>query len=130
MAQGSCRTAVRGAFEYQPRLKQEVRELWVERKGGVLARRMKLIFLSENSIAKNIKSNIDTTDLMVHLKILIGTNKSKQILKNQGNNEFREKQKVVQEMKQNHGVLLGSAVSTMLYRHSIVNRDSARKMWT
>lgn len=67
----------------QPRLKQEVRELWVEEGkgswgGGVANVKM---FLSNNN--DNINSSIDTTDVMAHMKILISTNKSRQIKQRQ-----------------------------------------------
>ena len=48
---------------------------------------MEWMYLSE-IILKKIKSNVDTADLMAHMKILIGINKSKQIKKIQGNNQF------------------------------------------
>lgn len=36
------------------------------------------MFLSDNN-TENIKNSIDTTDVIAYMKILIGTNKSKQI---------------------------------------------------
>lgn len=41
---------------------------------------MEWMYLSE-VILKNIKSNIDTTDLAAHMKTLIGINKPRQIKK-------------------------------------------------
>lgn len=84
---------------------------------------MEWVFLPDNNTEKNIQKNIDTTDIIAHMKNLMGVNKSKQVKKT------NKQKRATVNSRENNKLCKTWNKMTVLYldSHGDRDRDDASK---